>query len=182
MTEEKNYVTLLTERAGTMGAIKARDVQKMLAKCGAGENSQATSKTVQINGNADYTKAANPAALAKLTNDSVAGVVVFWNEEEVMARTCDGVTWSVHSSPIEFPGFLTTMVIHKDVTRKEISSFRDMAATAPVRKIIVNAIRTIRANTDKIESQINAGDLSQLQTLCAALRDSVSAIEAAAKK
>lgn len=181
-TQFFSKLAVLNEAAGAMGALKNKDFQKMLAACGAGENSKHVSKTVTIQDVGELSKQMNLGTLARLTKDGVAGVVCYWNGDEVMIRTCDGKSKAVNLADIKFPGFLTTVCFNRDEARREIAGFRDMAATAPVRRIIVNAIRTLRTNADKLEANVNQGDMTTLTTLCAALRESVNLIEMKAKE
>lgn len=173
---------ILNEAAGAMGALKSKEFQKLLAACGAGENSKHTSKTNQVNDVGDLSRQMNTTALGRGIKDGVAGVVCYWNGDEVMIRTCDGKSLTQNLSDIKFPGFLSIVTFMRDEQRKEISGFRDMAATAPIRRIIVNAIRTLRTNADKMEAHVNQGDIQNLQTLCQALRESVHIIESRSKE
>lgn len=176
---DKSYVEILLERAGTMAALDNKEWQRQLAAAGAGENSKTASKTIPIKDDAEYIRQVSliPRALAA----NVAGVVHYWNGHEIALYTAAGGANGKTRVQLDYPGFLTTLIIFKDEQRKDVAAFRDMAATAPVRKIIVAAIRTLRSNADQLEAQVNKGEMENLQTLCKALRDSVNAIEVQAK-
>lgn len=179
--ENLSFVSILAERAGTMAVVTQRPFQKALASSGAGENSKVSSKTTPVGSVAEFSQLCNTSALRRNMGSDVAGVVVFWNESDVKCVTSDGQELSTRQM-IDAPGFVTIMTVFKDKERQAVSGLRDMAATAPVRKVIVNAIRTLRANTDAAEKAVNTGDYAKLQTLCTALRDTVSMIEGKSKE
>lgn len=176
---ERSYAEILNERAGTMAAVEIPAWQKQLAMNGSGESSNHSSKTITVNAPADAVK--EIALVPRIMKPNVAGVVHFWNGQEYRLETADGKVQQMRTQIVP-PGFLTTCIVFKDHQRTEISNFRDMAATAPIRRIIVNAIRTIRTSADKMEAHVNSGDVGTLQTLCQALRESVHLIETKAKE